>query len=100
MTGAVGASRLIVRPPTKPRLPRHVKLRYDARRSDWVLLAPERIMTLDETAAATLKLCDGTRTVAAIAGDLTTLYKGREPEVLADVIEMLQDLADKGVITE
>ena len=79
-------------------LPRHIKLRHDAGRDAWVLLAPERVFKPDDTAVEVLKLCDGKRTVGDIASDLAERFHAPRDVILADIIQMLQDLADKGVV--
>ena len=63
MADTTSPGRLIVGGETRPFLPAYLKLRHDAGRGRWVLLAPERILTPDETAVAVLKLCDGKITV-------------------------------------
>jgi pyrroloquinoline quinone biosynthesis protein D len=71
MTGETRSpGRLIVDRETKPHMPPYLKLRHDAGRGRWVLLAPERILTPDQTAVAVLQLCDGKRTVEEIAAKL------------------------------
>ena len=52
----------------------------------------------DEIAVAVLKLCDGARIVDDIAGELAKEYNAPTEEIVADIIAMLQDLADKGVV--
>jgi pyrroloquinoline quinone biosynthesis protein D len=91
-------SRLIVGRETKPTLPPYLKLRHDAGRGRWVLLAPERVLTPDQTAVAVLQLCDGTRTVEEIAAKLAEEYSAPADVIGKDVVDMLQDLADKGYI--
>jgi pyrroloquinoline quinone biosynthesis protein D len=81
-----------------PRLPRHIKLRFDETRQKWVLLAPERVMMPDDIALEVLQRCDGVASVTAIAEALAAKYQAPPDEVRRDVIELLQDLADKGVI--
>ena len=76
----------------------HIKLRHDAGRGRWIILAPERIFDPDDIAVEVLKLCDGERTVADIAGVLAKEYNAPIGEIAADIIAMLQDLADKGVV--
>ncbi|HBF61392.1 MAG: pyrroloquinoline quinone biosynthesis peptide chaperone PqqD [Methyloceanibacter sp.] len=90
--------RLMVDRATKPLMPRYLKLRHDAGRDRWVLLAPERILTPDAIAVAVLKLCDGERTVDDIAANLAAEYSAPADVIAADVVELLQDLADKGYI--
>ena len=82
-----------------PKLQRHAKLRHDAARDRWMLLVPERVLTPDAVAVAVLRLCDGTRTVDAIARELAMSYNAQGDRILTDVIAMLQELADKGVMT-
>ena len=78
-----------------PRIPRGVRLSQDRVRNRWILLAPERILELDEIAQAVLVLCDGVRDVAGISGELAKTYRAETPEIMADVKEMLGDLAAK-----
>jgi pyrroloquinoline quinone biosynthesis protein D len=97
MSDAQG-KRTLIGPQSRPALPRHVKLRHDAARDRWTILAPERVFTPDAIAVAVLRLCDGTRSVAAIAGALAQSYNAPQDRILADITAMLQDLADKGVV--
>ena len=80
-------------------LPRHTKLKFDETRQVWVILAPERVLAPDEIAVEVLKLCDGV-SVADIADQLAAKYAAPREAILTDVIAMLQDLADKGFLTE
>jgi pyrroloquinoline quinone biosynthesis protein D len=81
-----------------PHLPRGVKLRFDEQRKRWTLLAPERIFVPDEIAVEILRLCDGVATVDAIADTLAAKFSAPREDVARDVTEMLQDLANKGVV--
>jgi pyrroloquinoline quinone biosynthesis protein D len=85
---------------TRPVLPRHAKLKFDETRKVWVILAPERILAPDETAVEVLQLCDGVRSVADMIDALAAKYAAPREAILTDVIAMLQDLADKGFLTE
>ncbi len=85
---------------SKPVLPRHAKLKFDETRQVWVILAPERVLAPDEIAVEVLKLCDGVRSVADMADHLAQKYAAPREAILTDVIAMLQDLADKGFLTE
>lgn len=100
MTETVSQARLIVGGETRPRLPAYLKLRHDAGRGRWILLAPERVLTPDDTAVAVLKLCDGERTVEDIVQALAKDYSAPAEVIRADVLELLQGLADKGYIKE
>ena len=92
-------TRTMITGESRPGLPRHIKMRHDAGRGRWILLAPERVFSPDETAVAVLKLCDGQRSVSEIAKILSDEYQAPLDVVTNDVVAMLQDLADKGVVT-
>jgi pyrroloquinoline quinone biosynthesis protein D len=81
-----------------PRLPRGVRLRYDDVRSQWMLLAPERILKPDGIALEILKRCDGKTTLDAIIDDLTQSFGAAREEVASDVREFLNGLAAKRII--
>jgi pyrroloquinoline quinone biosynthesis protein D len=98
MAEAASPGRLIVGQETRPFLPPYLKLRHDTGRDRWVLLAPERILTPDQTAVAVLKLCDGKRSVGDIAEALAKDYAAPVELIRNDVLELLQGLADKGYI--
>lgn len=91
--------RAIVSAASKPSLPRYVKLRHDATRDRWLIQAPERNFYPDPIAVEVLKLCDGKRTVAEVADDLAIRYNAPKEQILTDTVSMLQDLADKGVVS-
>ncbi len=92
MTGAITIGEDSV-----PRLAADVVFRFDEIRERWVILAPERVMMPDEIAVAVLQRCTGPA-VARIVDDLAETYGADRGTVAGDVIAMLQDLADKGVI--
>jgi len=85
---------------SRPVLPRHAKLRFDETRQRWVILAPERVLAPDEIAVEVLQLCDGVRNVEAMIDLLAEKYAADRAAIATDVIAMLQDLADKGFLTE
>src|SRR5689334_11697835 len=95
----VPAKRVVLGPKSIPRLPRHIKMRHDAARGRWVILAPERVFTPDAIAVAVLQVCDGNRSVEAISRQLAETYSAPYERILSDILAMLQDLADKGVVT-
>ncbi|MBR0655331.1 pyrroloquinoline quinone biosynthesis peptide chaperone PqqD [Plastoroseomonas arctica] len=81
-----------------PRLARGYRLRRDAARDRMVVLGPERVFEADETALAILALIDGERSVAEIIDALAAQYAAPRSEIAGDVLEMLADLAERGVI--
>ncbi len=85
---------------SRPVLPRHAKLKFDETRQVWVILAPERVLAPDEIAVEVLQLCDGARSVSDMVDMLAAKYVADRGAIAADVIAMLQDLADKGFLTE
>ncbi|MGH7108656.1 MAG: pyrroloquinoline quinone biosynthesis peptide chaperone PqqD [Acetobacteraceae bacterium] len=85
---------------SRPVLPRHAKLKFDETRQVWVILAPERVLAPDEIAVEVLRLCDGARSVGAIVDELVAKYAAPREAISTDVVVMLQDLADKGFLTE
>ena len=89
-----GPRHISVSETSRPVLPRHAKLKYDETRKVWVILAP------DEIAVEGLQLCDGERNVGEMSDQLAAKYAAPREAILADVIVMLQDLADKGFLTE
>ena len=91
---------LEIGPAWTPRLPRHVKFRFDETRDAWVILGPERVLFPDQIAIEILKRCDGEASVEGIAGDLAEGFGASVEEVQIDIIEFLRDLAEKGLIEE
>jgi pyrroloquinoline quinone biosynthesis protein D len=82
-----------------PRLPVGVKLRFDKHRGTWVVLAPERLFVPDPIALEVIKRCDGSASVSAIVDDLAKTFDAERGVIERDVSALLQDLADKGVMT-
>lgn len=62
-------------PTGNPRLAPHVRLAFDRSRGTPVLLAPESVTTLNDTGAAIVRLCDGTRTPEEIVAALRDSYE-------------------------
>ena len=85
---------------SRPVLPRHARLKFDETRQRWVILAPERVLAPDEIAVEVLQLCDGVRSVETMIDQLAEKYAAGRGAISTDVIAMLQDLADKGFLTE
>jgi pyrroloquinoline quinone biosynthesis protein D len=71
----------------RPRLARHVRLRFDPARGQHVLLTPEAVTVLNGTGAAVLELCDGQRTVTEILAEL----RGRYAHVDDDEVRVFVD---------
>jgi coenzyme PQQ biosynthesis protein PqqD len=81
----------------QPRLARGVRLQTDSKTGNSVLLFPEGVLELNETAQEIVTRCDG-RTVADIVQALTEEYEA-DPQMLgADVRETLADLQERKLI--
>ena len=62
------------------------------------MLAPERLFVPDEHALEILKLIDGARSATVIVDDLAARFDAPRATIEADVLEMLQDLVERGVL--
>jgi pyrroloquinoline quinone biosynthesis protein D len=91
-------SRLLVEGPTVLCFAPHVRFRFDEVRQAWVVLAPERLLLPDEQAVEILRLVDGERNVDTMIDELARRYEAPRELIAADVVAMLQDLADKKVL--
>lgn len=91
--------RTIIAETSVPRLAPHARLRFDKQRDRWVMLAPERLFVPDPIALEIIRRCDGTASVAAIVDGLAQTFDAPREVILRDVSSLLQDLADKGVMT-
>jgi len=80
-----------------PRIAPKARLQWDEVRKRHVLLYPEGLVALNETGAAILRLCDGSRSVADVAATLTQRYQTEGIE--RDVGAFLDGLAAKGLVT-
>jgi len=80
----------------RPCLAARTRLRYDPAREAEVLLFPEGVLMLNPTAAAILKLCDGTQRVRTIVSRLSEQANGMD--VTADVLTLLDRLAARGLV--
>ena len=79
-------------------LPRGVRTHRDRVRDADVLLAPERVLMLDEIGLAILSRLDGVASVGKISQDLAQSYDAPLDVIEPDVIEYLTDLRDKGFV--
>ena len=81
----------------QPTLTRGVRLQTDSKTGNSVLLFPEGVLELNETAQEIVTRCDG-RTVAEIVQALADEYDA-DPQMLgADVRETLADLQQRKLI--
>ena len=82
---------------TVPRLAAKARLQWDNVRARHVLLYPEGVVTLNDTAAEILRMCDGDHAVRNIVASLKLRYRAEGIE--RDVTTLLEGLAAKGLVT-
>ena len=82
-----------------PRLAKKARLRFDRHAARWMIVYPERGLALNESGAAIAQKLDGTRSIAAIAGELAKEHAGASAErIEADVLAFVSGLRDKGLL--
>ena len=84
-----------------PRLAAKARLKWDRKGERYMLLYPERGITLSETAAAILKKCDGARSAEAIAVELAAERRADVDGtaiIRADVVTFLEEMRRRGLI--
>jgi len=92
--------RAIAEGSSQPKLAPHRRLQFDKARNSWTVQAPERAFLLDEIAHAIVSRCNGEATIDAIVDDLCSTFEGAPRDaVAADVLKLVQDFSDKGVMT-
>lgn len=83
---------------SRPRLAPGVRLRFDERRDTWLLLAPERVIETEGPVSEIVSRFDGLRSVGEIAGELAAVYTTSRSEILADIIDLVTELAGKRLV--
>ena len=78
-----------------PVLPRGVRLHWDKVRETWVLLAPERAVTLDQIGHAILSEVDGTLSFDEITLALAEKYGAPREQIAKDSAAFLATLANR-----
>ena len=78
-----------------PCLPRGVRLHFDKVRDTWVLLAPERAITLDAIGHAILSEVDGERSFDQITRALAEKYQAPQDQIRSDSAGFLQALRNR-----
>jgi pyrroloquinoline quinone biosynthesis protein D len=69
-----------------------VRLQFEQSQNSWVLLYPEGMVQLSETAAEIMRRLDSARSVAALIGDLDAAYGA---DTRADVVEFLETARER-----
>ena len=80
---------------------RGIRLKHDDRRNVWTLMAPERVILLDEIAHEVInELVNSDGGIAGVIDRMSERFAAPRDEIAADVIEMLQALVDKQLLRE
>jgi pyrroloquinoline quinone biosynthesis protein D len=80
----------------RPQLADKARLKWDAVRKKYLLLFPEGVLVLNNTAHDVLALCDGSRDIAEIVKNLRELYHA--DGIDGDVKEILRRLVEKNLV--
>ncbi len=81
-----------------PRLLSGVRTKYDKVRGNWVLLAPERAIKLDDIGAAILAETDGERSLGGILDALVAKYNAPRDQIAGDVSTFLESLRERRML--
>ena len=71
-----------------PKIGRHFRIQWEEAQKAYVLLYPEGMVKLNQSAGEILKRCDGERRVAEIARDLEQAFNA--PDLTADVLAFIE----------
>ena len=85
-------------PNSRPARAPGVRLQLDKVTGEPVLLYPEGVLELNDTAHAILNLCNGATTVNGIVDALAAEYEVEADTLRADALECLGDLLQRGLI--
>ena len=82
--------------PEPPQLSNLYRLQFEPVQNAWVLLYPEGMVKLNDSAAEILRRCTGQLSVDSIVNELETLFKVQD--LAPQVRDMLQEGARRGWI--
>ena len=85
-------------PSSRPALATQVARQIDPVTGGTVLLYPEGVVELSETAAEIVNRCDGKTTIAEVVAQLAEEFDAPEDELLADVCETLAELSRRQLV--
>ncbi|WP_179151877.1 pyrroloquinoline quinone biosynthesis peptide chaperone PqqD [Oceanobacillus senegalensis] len=77
-----------------PKLAPKGRLKFDKIRKKHLLLLPERVVVLNETAASILTLCDGNETVHTITEKMRKSFKTNSTEKDANALEDFEGMKE------
>ena len=73
-----------------------IRLKHDSARDAWTLMAPERVIVLDEIAHEVInEIVESDGRLAGVIDRLSAGFDAPRDEIAGDVLEMLQGFVDK-----
>lgn len=85
-------------PTSVPALRRGVRRQFDKARNVAVLMAPERVVMLDDIADAIVAECDAVSSIDEITARLSARFATPAETIQGDILAFLQTLHDQGLI--
>lgn len=82
--------------PEQPKLSRRFRLQFEEAQKRWVLLYPEGMVQLNDSAAEILKRCDGTRSLADVVTELEAAFNVQD--LKPQVVSLLEEGQRRGWI--
>lgn len=79
-------------------MPRGVRIHHDKVRDAWVLLAPERAISLDPIGHAILTAIDGERDFGGLTSHLAAKYEAPVEQISDDCAEFITSLVDRRIL--
>lgn len=73
------------------------RMQWEEAQQAWVILYPEGMVKLNESAAETLRRCDGATSLSAVIADLESTFE--ESSLEADVLELIAAAVEQGWLT-
>ena len=84
--------------PWRPRLAERARLKFDPIANQEMILFPEAALSLNETGAAIVRLCDGARSIDQIVEQLSTKYRGDRDALMREVVDFLSMIRARGLL--
>jgi pyrroloquinoline quinone biosynthesis protein D len=81
---------------SKPKLAKLFRMQYEEAQSAYVLLYPEGMVKLNQSASEILKRCDGVRDVNSIVADIEQTFNAQD--LVKDVTGFLEIATERGWI--
>lgn len=70
------------------------RMQWEEAQQSWVILYPEGMVRLNDSAAEVLRRCDGARSLSAVIAELEAAYE--ESDLRADVLELVSAALEQG----